>query len=223
MRISLLASALTLAVATMSFTASAADTATMAVTGTITPTTCDVALSASSVDLGNIPATELLTKANDYTQDYQSLSVSCDAASQIALRTTDDRAASAYTNADFQTVSALTLPGVDQNIFGLGTDSADGKIGSLQLVITAANIDGTAATVLASTDKSSWTSQGNSYLLAKNGYVALTTNAGGTTPDSFTEATLTLSPRIYLKQGSAYPAGEEVKINGSVTFSVVYL
>jgi len=229
MRKLLLSTAVFAAMASVSFAGQAAESATLAVTGTITPATCDVSLSSASIELGNIAASTLTEASNIKTGNDVTLSVDCDAAAATAIQTTDNRAASAMTLTEIaDQTTATTSDLTDANIFGLGTDSAQAKVGALSLMISAATADGTANThLLTSADKAAWKASTISATtpnpLQKNGYFALAADADATAPAAVTKSTYTLSSMVILKKGSLYPTGEAVGIDGNLTFSVVYL
>lgn len=230
MRKLLLSSAIFAAVASVSFTGQAADTATLGITGKITPAACNVSLSAASIDLGNIPASTLTDQANIKKGDDVVLSVNCDTASATAIQTTDNRASSAMTISEMAEQMGMGIGQgyTDAYVFGLGNDSAQSKIGALTLGISSATADGAAdSNVLVSTDKATW---GASALkspsgtpLERDAYFALASDADTTAPAALTTSTYTITSGILLKKGSSYPSGEEVNIDGNVTFSVVYL
>lgn len=227
MRKILLTSAIVLAMTNVA--AHAAETATLSVIGSITPAACDATLSSDSVNLGTIAASQL---TNDYTVFNPSaitLNLSCDAATAIAIQTTDNRSASAMTSTE--TESDMALVSTDENTFGLGTDSASNKIGTLSFAITDGTTNGATNTTLLvnadATDTGGWSSTtisaASPYLLNKNQYFALAESADSATPAAVTTATYTMEPSVALKKSSKYPSGETVNIDGNVTFSIVYL
>lgn len=229
MRKLLLSTAVVAAMASVSFAGQAAESATLAVTGTITPGTCGVTLSSATIDLGNIAASTLTKDVNPLTGSDVTLNVDCDATAATAVQLTDNRAASAMTLTDIsEEMNTNVTTAADTNIFGLGTDSAQSKVGALFLAISAATADGTANTnLLSSTDKAAWTastiSASKPEPLKKNGYFALAANADATAPAALSKSTYTIASQLMLKKANKYPTGEEVKLDGNVTFSVVYL
>ena len=229
MRKLLLTTAVAAIMTSVSFAGQAAESASLSVSGTITPATCDVSLSAESIDLGNITAGTLTSDLNLKPASDVSVNVDCGAPTAVAVQTTDNRAASAMTYAEVSDQMKVDLNGfTDANLFGLGTDSAQAKIGTLVLAVSAATADGTAnANLLSSTDKAAWTATTLSATtgkpLEKNGYFTLASNADTTAPAAMTKSSYTIMSQLMLKKANLYPAGEEVKIDGNVTFSVVYL
>lgn len=229
MRKILLPSAVAMAMSCASFAVQAAESATLSLTGAILPATCDVTLSSTSVDFGNIAASTLTASFNPVSVPPVSLSIACDAAAAIAVQTTDNRSSSAMTAAEINSEMNTNLVDIkDTQIFGLGLDSASKKIGALSINVTNATLNGSATNnLLSSMDKATWQAYTLSaklpYALEKNGYVALAKDASASSPDALTNATYILNSGIMLKKGDKYPAGEKVKVDGNITFSVVYL
>lgn len=211
--------------------ASAADSATLSVTGKIIPTTCDIALSNTSLSVGRIPANTLIDKANPINNDNTELSVNCSAASLVSIQTTDNRTASAMTATELSSLAGGEVPNLtDADIFGIGLDSAGNKVGALMIAVTGVTADSAKKTnLLVSSDKASWTAtslkEANRYTmpLTKNGYFALASDSSSVSPVTFTNATFSIGSGVLLKKADQYPSGEEVDIDGNVTFSLVYL
>lgn len=232
MRKLFLNSVIVIAMGSASFAGYAAESASLSVTGTITPATCGVTLSAASIDLGNIAASTLTQKANTKLGSDITVNVACDAPAAVAVQTTDNRASSAITVAEaHENMELPELPEqalTDANIFGLGTDSANNNVGILMLGITGATVDGSSNPhLLSSLDRASWTAtsvaNSSGLTLTKDGYFASASAADATSPVAFTNATYTISSGVVLKKGDQYPSGESVRLDGNVTFSVVYL
>ena len=229
MRKILLSSAIVMAMGSASVVAHAAESATLSLTGSITPGACDVSLSSASVDFGKIPASTLTDTMNQIRATPVTVSVDCDAPTAVAVQTVDNRASSAMTMAEIESSMGVTFATLtDANVLGLGNDSAGSKVGAMMLAISDATLNGAAdSNLLVSSDKSAWTmktiSSTASYPLAKDGYFALGQTASSTTPAAVTKASYTLQNNLFLKRADKYPSGEQVNIDGNVTFSVVYL
>lgn len=229
MRKIILNSAIAMAMGTLSIAGHAAESASMSVVGEINPASCDVSLSAASIDLGSIMAATLTETANVKNGEDITVNLSCDAPAAVALQSTDNRASSAMTTAEVTDQMSTTIVGAtDTNLFGLGVDSASEKVGVLMLGITGSTLEGAAnPNLLSSNDMSAWTANAVSptsgMLLEKDGYFASASTAADTVPVAVTNATYTLSSAIYLKNSAEYPTGETVNLDGNVTFSVVYL
>lgn len=229
MRKVLLSSAIIMAMGSVSFAGHAAESATLSVTGVISPAACDVELSSASVDYGTVQASTLTSTMNQLEAPTVTVSVACDAATAVAVQTVDNRSNSAMTLSEIESNLGVTFPQlIDTNVFGLGNDSAGNKVGALMLAISDATLNGTAGSnLLSSSDKLTWStktiSPTASYVLTKNGYFALGNSADSVTPAVVTNASYTIKSNVLLKRSDKYPSGEQVNIDGNVTFSVVYL
>lgn len=224
----LLSLSVALALGTLSTAGHAADSATFSVTGTISPTSCDVSLSAEKFDFGSISAATLTAMHNEKAGSAVNLNVTCDAATALAVQTTDNRASSAMTGADMEAAMSTITSLNDASLFGLGTDSDGNKIGVMLLVVSNATLNGAVSSnLLTSDDKAAWSTHSISltspFPVAKNSYFALASDAGSTVPAAVTNVSYTLRPGIILKRADKYPGGETVNIDGNVTFSLVYL
>lgn len=206
----------------------AAESASLSVTGTITPATCDITLSSSVIDLGNIAAATL---SNDYyTVSGNTISVNllCDSATAVALQSSDNRPSSAMTSAEVLSEMALDAGVSDTGIFGLGLDSVNNKVGAMTLNLIGGTLNGTTDNnILISKDKSSWSavviSYNTPYVVEKDALFALAEDATSVSPAVVSIASYSFKPLVNLKKANKYPAGETVAIDGSVTFSLVYL
>lgn len=224
----LLSTSTAVALGAVSYAGYAADSATFSVTGTISPTSCDVSLSAEKIDFGSISAATLTGMHNEKTGSAVNLNVACDAATAVAIQTTDNRASSAMTGAEMEETMETSTSISDDGLFGLGSDSDNNKIGAMLMVVSNAALNGVVSSnLLTSSDKESWSahviSLTSPYPLVKNGYFALASNASATSPSAVTNVSYTLRPGIILKRADKYPGGETVNIDGNVTFSLVYL
>lgn len=224
----LLSTSIAVALGAVSYAGNAADSATFSVTGTISPTSCDVSLSAEKIDFGSISAATLTGLHNEKTGNAVNLNVACDAATAVAIQTTDNRASSAMTGAEMEASMSTITSLDDANLFGLGSDSDSNKIGVMLIVVSNATLNGVASSnLVTSSDKATWGTHAISltspYPLTKNGYFALASDAGATAPAAVTNVSYTLRPGIILKRADKYPGGETVNIDGNVTFSLIYL
>ena len=229
MRKIILSSVTAVALGTANFAAVAATSATLTVKGSIQPTSCDISLSAASIDFSTISAASLTEPVNSKMGAPLTLNLTCNGATAVAVQTTDNRAASAMTTADILSEMKANLGGVaNTSLFGIGTHSTDKKVGFLQLSLSEAKLNGTASSnLLTSSDKRTWSSRTVSsakrFSLEKNGYFTLASSASSSTPAAATSASYTITPVIVLKPSDGYPGGEAVNIDGNVTFSVVYI
>lgn len=229
MRKLILNSAIAMAMGSVSFAGLAAESASLSVVGDINPATCDVSLSNASIDLGTISMTNLTADMNPKVGTDITVNVACDAPAAVAIQTTDNRSSSAMTMAEVESEMNTTISGMtDINLFGLGNDTDSNKVGALMLVVSGATVDGSSNTnVLGSTDRATWTAKSVSpstgLTLSKDGYFASAIDADSTSPMAVTNATYTISSGIFLRKADMYPSGENVALDGNVTFSVVYL
>lgn len=129
MRKLILSTAVVAVMASVSFAGQAAESATLAVTGTITPATCDVSLSSATVEFGNIPASTLTTDFTTKTGSDVTLNVDCDAAAATAIQATDNRAASAMTLAEVSDQMNFVSTFLGTNLFWCGNRQCAGQSG----------------------------------------------------------------------------------------------
>ncbi|KRP64255.1 DUF1120 domain-containing protein [Pseudomonas orientalis] len=207
--LSLLSSALFLALTSSAFAASSVD---LAVKGSIVPSACTPALSEGGVvDYGKIAAKDLNvdTETSLPTKALQ-FSVSCDAATLVAVRTMDNRTGS----------SSGVL---DSEKFGLGLiNNGTEKLGymGVRFLNSSLIVDDAPAGSLSSRKKEGpWMS---SRYWAHEIYLTPTV-PGGTTP--IPAKLWTAEARIYTKIAptSELSLSGEVPIDGSITVEVVYL
>ncbi|RPE01230.1 DUF1120 domain-containing protein [Candidatus Pantoea deserta] len=225
----LLSSVIAMTMGSVSAAVYAADSATLSLTGSISPSSCDVSLSAESIDFGRIPASSLDEEFNEMMSAPFNVSVTCDAATAVAVQAVDNRLSSAMSPAELESSMGVTFPALtEKHIFGLGNDSANEKVGAMVMTITEATLGGVANNnVLSSSDKSAWTmhrvSSTSSFPLAKDSYFALGKTVESISPAPVTNSNYTLKSGVFLKRAGKYPSGEEVNVDGNVTFSIVYL
>lgn len=228
MRKLFLISAAAMTLGSTSFAGQAAETASLTVSGSVAPSTCDISLATSSVEFGTVTSGNLMRDLNQLSGNDIKVNVGCDAPAAVVVQATDNRASSAMTAAEVQSEMKATIPFSDANFFGLGTDSENGKVGALVLAVTASTLDGSPNShLLSSTDKVTWTAKNVSadagLMLQKNGYFTVASDNGATAPAPVTNASYTISTGVFLKKMNKYPTGESVNLDGNVTFSVVYL
>lgn len=200
-----LVAALMLAGATNTFAASSVD---LTVRGLITPSACEPALSAGGqYDVGKISAKDL--NADDFTplpDHVMQLTVTCDAATLMAIEPQDNRAGS----------SADDVP----SRFGLGLINGTEKLGFLELGLESMVADGVNATGIGSEDGGLTWTRGSSFASGR-----ITSVGDGTVmspiPVQLLTADLNLTPAI--APSSGLTLDNEVAIDGSVTLTVKYL
>ncbi|AZE82420.1 Beta-fimbriae probable major subunit [Pseudomonas orientalis] len=205
--LSLLSSALFLALTSSAFAASSVD---LTVKGSITPSACTPALSdGGAVDYGKIAAKDLnLDKETSLPIQSMQFSVSCDAATLMAIRTIDNRVGS-------------SSGGPDSEKFGLGLINSTEKLGYMGLKFaTSQVVDGAPAGSVSSENKEGpWM---NSRYWAHEIYVAPSVPSGSAPiPAKLWTAELRIAPKI--APTSELTLTGEVPMDGSVTVEVVYL
>jgi type 1 fimbria pilin len=199
----------------------AANSVDLRVTGTITPSACDISLAGGDFDLGIIPVSDLSTSGVSARQPVggKTLSITCSGATMVGLKAIDNRA------------SSLPSGASSEDAFGLGMDGANNPIGSytIDLVQAGAQVNGAGA-VFADTDNmgQSWRYYGNQDVFpmtAYNNYPRVFSMApqtgGGVIPVTSMSTQLQVSATIQPK--SALDTSSEITIDGSATIELVYL
>lgn len=189
-------------------TALAASSVDLTVRGLITPSACEPTLSGGgNVEIGKISAKDLNAATETPLADHPlQLTVTCDAATLMAIEPKDNRAGSASV--------------VDDAAFGLGLVNGAEKLGYFAMTMTSAVADGVDVGPIASRDNGlTWT---RLVALINNG---ITSVADSTTvapvPVQSLVADLTVSP--FIAPANSLTLTEEVPIDGSTTLTVKYL
>lgn len=189
-------------------TALAASSVDLTVRGLITPSACEPTLSGGgNVELGKISAKDLKADENTRLADQAlQLTVTCDAATLMAIEPKDNRAGSASDIGEFA--------------FGLGLVNGSEKLGFFAMMVESAVADGADVGPIASRDGGlTWT---RLISLINNG---ITSVANSTTvapiPVQSLVADLTIMP--FIAPASGLTLTEEVPIDGSATLTVKYL
>ncbi|KAB0521358.1 MULTISPECIES: DUF1120 domain-containing protein [Pseudomonas] len=194
-----------LAGGTSAFAASSVD---LTVKGLITPSACTPALSNSgSVDYGKISAKDLnVDQVTPLTEQTVQLTVTCDAATLMALDADDNRAGSNY--------------GGDISEFGLGLVNGTQKLGAMGLSLNTPIADGVEGRTIASVDGGvTWV---NERSLTPDNLISVADTAVATPiPVQVLTSDLIVSPKI--APSSQLTLTNEVAIDGSVTVTVRYL
>ncbi|MFL9923147.1 DUF1120 domain-containing protein [Herbaspirillum lusitanum] len=211
-KITLLSTVAATAFAMFTCAAYAADTAELKVKGVIKPAACTPSFSGGGViDYGVIPASSL--KADAYTTlptKEVNLSITCDAAVKVAFKAKDNRANSV--------VSGIVSE-AEAN-FGLGTVAGKNVGGYIINISRASTVDGAAANNIYSLDSGkSWSNgAGNVW---NNG--ALFGFSTGSQPMSTKQLNAKLNVTTVLNKPANLPLTQEVPLDGSATFEVIYL
>lgn len=191
-----------------SASAFAASSVDLTVKGIITPSACTPALSNSgSVDYGKISAKDLnVDQVTPLTEQTVQLTVTCDAATLMALDADDNRPGSNY--------------GGDTTEFGLGLINGTQKLGAMTLSLNTPVADGVAGRPITSVDGGvTWVVARN--LTPDNLISVADTTVDAPIPVQVLTSDLTVSPKI--APSNQLTLTNEVAIDGSVTVTVRYL
>jgi type 1 fimbria pilin len=207
--LSLVAATFLLAGATNLLAASAVD---LNVKGAITPSACTPSLSAGGVvDHGKISIKDLPLSINKLPKARLALSVSCEAATLMAVKPTDNRAGTAWSGYD--TIS----------MFGLGLINGNLKLGAYSLVMENIRADGAPAPVIESVDGQTWfPATLDQYWQPR--WMRSVGAAGS--PDAIPVAVQTLATDLLIDtvvRKPPTPTTEEILIDGSASLDIVYL
>lgn len=212
--------------ATMTSTAFANDSFDISVIGNITPAACKANLAGGNVfDYGNIPASSL--SKDDFTvlpSKTTGISIVCDAATKVALQTTDNRAGTE------NIPLGKVLEGMKMNAastpMGLGVDSAGNKIGAYHASIPADTVkldsDSAPDSIFSKDMGASWTKYGRTLFTSSKNLFSWA-KSGELAPESFTSMTGTISVTPAISPASKLELSAPVKMDGSVTVQLYYL
>ena len=188
-----------------------ATTANFTVTGTITPPACTIGLSnGGAVNLGQIDLATLSAAAeNPRPAQNVDVSIVCSAAAKIATSVTDDRAG--------------TASAPDNANFGLSNTSAGNAIGYYKVFAENGVADSAPATVIGSTDATSWISPAGGVPVEHGNakYTSVGDTATGPATATTVGWTLRIEPTIASASSMAITRVET--INGQMTLTLVYL
>jgi len=192
--------------------ASAQQTASVAVTGNITPSGCTASLSnKGKFDLGvfyenSLSSSDSTNVVTDGTK--ATFNILCPAAAQVAWRIKDNRPASQYG------------PSSDA-WFGLGTDDDGHQIGAYALWMSRPTLDGGAAYVLESTDNgSNWSPIRIANIKDSRLYTYSKTGKG---PDKGSSFNVDINLLARIAPTSQLNTSSVTDMDGSATISFVYL
>lgn len=186
----------------------AASSVDLTVRGLITPSACEPALSSGGVhDLGKISAKDLNADSVTILADHTlQLTVTCDAATLMAIEPKDNREGSDYMN--------------EPAYFGLGLINGTEKLGSLSMLLGAVTADGVASRPIDSLDDGvNW----ERHFAVGPDRITSVANTGTLVPIpvQLLSADLTLTPLI--APTNTLTLTNEAPIDGSVTLTVKYL
>jgi hypothetical protein len=188
-----------------------ANSADLTVTGTITPPACGISLTnGGAIDLGQIDLAMLSDVADTPLPDENlDVAITCTAAAKVVTSVTENRPGTAST--------------VGDDNFGLGNTAGGNPIGFYKVFADNGLADTVAATVIASTNLSTWTTATGGTPVAHTGskYTAVGTTTGG--PASATEVAweLRIEPTITSTTSLALTGPQG--IDGRMTLELMYL
>jgi len=211
-----------------SSSAFAAESADLAVRGTIRPSACNVELSGGGVlDLGTISATTLSeTEGTRVAQRSMTMTVNCDAATMFGISTTDNRAGTVG-------ATALAARGTDWRanaMMGLGTVSGT-SIGAYVVYFPNDGLVGDGSPIDGIyTHGTTWAANFRDYGFGTTGIAmpGIRTHGfatrGETLPTAFSTVTQPLNIEVFVNSTDTLPAlTGGVPLDGSVTFQIQYL
>lgn len=192
----------------------------VSVKGTITPAACIPVLSGGGVvDYGNIPASTLnMSTFNILPKKAVAFSVTCAAATKIAVSVVDNRLASIVPGA----VAAIRPDLLDVYNFGLGTVSG-ANVGGYTLSFDPASftVDGVSPQSIASSNNGvTWVGTGGYFGPNYWSSWGVSPAAGPISGKTFAG---TLSVQAVLNKGSALPLTAAVPLDGNATMTINYL
>ena len=193
---------------TTSVGAFAASSVDLTVVGLITPSACEPTLgNGGSIDYGKISAKDLSpTQATPLSAQTVQMTVTCDAATLMALEAKDNREGSNYNN--------------DPTEFGLGLINGTEKLGAMTLSLQTPVADSIPTRTIGSEDGgSTWMLDSN--LTRTNIISVADASTVAPMPVELLTATLQVAPKI--APTSQLTLNNEVAIDGSVTVTVRYL
>ena len=200
-----------LSIAMLCATSAQAATVDLQVQGTIVPAACTIGLTNSGViNLGQIDLATLSDVAdNPQTAQNVDVTISCSSAAKVATIVTDDRSGTASTP--------------DNANFGLNNTSGGNPIGFYKVFAENGLADSVAATVIGSTNSTSWVSPAGGVPVEHGG--AKYTSVGDTTTGPATASTIGWTLRIEptIASASSMAITRIETISGQMTLTLVYL
>ncbi|MCP1520354.1 hypothetical protein J2Y74_004664 [Pseudomonas migulae] len=208
-RLSLLTAALMLTGASSAFAASSTD---LTVTGIITPVACTPSLTNSGiVDYGKKSAKDLNPTTHTHLGvETIQLTVNCDASTQFALKTSDNRAGS--TSAGGTTT------------FGLGLINTNEKLGFYQLSFMTPVADTPVTAMYSQNQGDTWSRLWDDDAVAPADWVAFGNQSGSTwAPDFVQNVTVDIGVNTHIAPANSLTLTDEVTLDGSATLQIEYL
>lgn len=213
------------ALALTTHAATAANSVDLRVTGNITPASCSISMSGNTFDLGTLDAGKLTEPTrNPLPRTAPStMTIQCNAPTQVAFKTHDNRRASIPT----------TLPS-KVFYYGLGFDAQNAPIGSYELVVLTPSIrvDGQEGNIKwSTTDGVNWGVNSINGLDNLSPYseineiysLDLASNQNHLPPTPATSMSMDISVEAYIEAMSTLDTSQEIAIDGSATIELIYL
>ena len=207
----------------VSFAAQAADTAELKVKGVIRPSACTPAFTGTNVvDYGTIAAKSLsATAPTALAEKTIAFTVTCDAATKVAVRAIDNKASTVVAGLMTAINSNLT----DKHAYGLG--AAGGKnIGaySVRSIVGSFTADGATPDVVAdAANNGTWAKSTYGRFNADGTNRQAFAASGSTTPGSYKTMSGNLGVTAVLDKGANLPLTQNIDLDGSATIEVQYL
>jgi type 1 fimbria pilin len=204
---------------TTSFQAAAALTTDLTITGEIANGACsiDVGGGNGNVNLGDLANNSLGANGTTITPVVMPLTLDCSAPVFVAFRTMDNRS---------DTVNTSNFNAIPTNArYGMGNDASGNPIGFYAYNIWYRSHNGGAGgTVLSAPlpDGSSWASLGTGITPPVGNYFTVG-NTGSSTPVPLTHLEFELNVKPLIAPVAELNTTQEIVIDGSTTFEVVYL
>lgn len=204
----------------LSAAASAAETTELTVTGTIKPGACIPTFAGGNVvDYGVIFAKSLTPGQYKVLEKKQiGLNINCYARTKIAIKLTDNRAASRV----FGIVSSVSVSSEEKFNFGLGTVAGQ-NVGGYALTMdssTTADDRPVSNIYVTNRTKGAWAISANG--LDPINYFSFS-QSGTSYPLAVTSVSMKINVQAVLNKPENLPLTQEVPFDGSATFEVIYL
>lgn len=205
-RLSLLTAALLLTGASSAFAASSTD---LTVTGIITPVACTPSLANGGVvDYGKRSAKDLNpTTHTQLGRETIQLTVNCDASTQFAIRTIDNRKNTA-----------------SNRQFGLGLINTNEKLGGYDLGFRNPVADVPVSVLWSGNEGDTWGPFDDDTVIAPYQWIAFGTRTGAVwAPDFLQNVTLDVAIDTSIAPANSLTLTDEVTLDGSATLQIEYL
>jgi len=206
----------------LSFAAQAADTAELKVKGVIRPSACTPSFTGSNVvDYGIIAIKDVnKTAPTALPEKTIAFTVTCDAATKVAVRTIDNKASTVVTGLVGKISSFVT----DAHAYGLG--AASGKnIGAytVRTIPASFTADGTTPNIVVDTaNNGTWVPSFGRFKADGSGRLSFAAS-GSSAPASYKTISGNLGVQAVLDKGDNLPLTQNIDLDGSATIEVQYL